>query len=203
VEELEIEPEFMPPLKLTDVNTPKGSSSNWPIHERQSDVALNAVALLPPRKFERPPEIIGLDSDDLIEERGLKGRAAKFYQISHQLFVNLKYPAVLAVVGHLETEFASVGNVDRMRAMAKSVAGWAVTRRVARALVFSLSKRAAGWPAEDVKRAQSPESLSLIADDWSTVLEAAHRRMEHELGNDWRPVVDESAVGPLFSANAA
>ncbi len=96
------------------------------------------------------------DADDLIEERGLKGRAAKFYPSSHQLFVNLQYPAVQAIAGQLEAEFEASLNAERMRVVAKSVAGWAITRRVARALVYSLAKKAAGWPADDVRRAQSP-----------------------------------------------
>jgi hypothetical protein len=146
----------------------------------------------PPRKFERPPEIIGLDSDELIDERGLKGRAAKFYQTSHQLFVNLKYPAVQAVAVQLEAEFDAALNAERMRSIAQNVAGWAITRRIARALVYSLSKKAAGWPADDVARAQSPESFSLVADDWATVVEPARKRMEEELGTDWQPVADVS-----------
>jgi hypothetical protein len=44
-------------------------------------------------------------------------------------------------------------------------------------LIFSLTKKAAGWPAEDVKRAQSPESFSLVADDWHAVMDTARLRM--------------------------
>jgi hypothetical protein len=139
----------------------------------------------------------------MIEERGLKGRAGKFYQTSHQLFVNLKYPAVLAVAAQLEAEFAAATDPERMRALARSVAGWAITRRIARALVYSLSKKAAGWPAEDVKRAQSPESFSLLVDDWSTAIEAARGRMETELDSDWQLVTQGSAGDLVSLAQAA
>ncbi len=54
-------------------------------------------------------------------------------------------------------------------------------RRVARALVYSFSKKAAGWSADDVRRAQSPEAMSLAADDWRLMLDVARRRMENRL----------------------
>jgi len=195
VEELEIDPEFKPSptaAKLAQAMTPTAPLARPAVREsadqRGSRAPTPAAPPRPPAKrFERPPEIIGLDSDELIEERGLKGRAAKFYQSSHQLFINLRYPAVQAVAAQLEAEFDAALNAERMRGIANSVAGWAITRRIARALVYSLSKKAAGWPAEDVKRAQSPESFSLVADDWSTILEPARTRMEEELGADWQP----------------
>lgn len=91
---------------------------------------------------------------------------------------------------------------ERMRSIAQSVAGWAITRRIARALVYSLSKKAAGWPAEDVKRAQSPESFSLVADDWSTIVEPARKRMVEQLGADWQPVADAAAGEPSLAKAA-
>jgi hypothetical protein len=87
--------------------------------------------------------------------------------------------------------------------VAQSVAGWAITRRIARALIYSLSKKAAGWPAEDVKRAQSPESFSLIADDWATIVEPARKRMEADLGADWPAAADAPPAEPRSLATAA
>jgi hypothetical protein len=205
VQELEIDPEFKPPAppaKPQAANPPpKPPAQDGTADKPASDDPVNQAEPAekktppkpavppppPPRKYERPPEIIGLDSDELIEERGLKGRAAKFYQTSHQLFVNLNYPAVRAVATQLQAEFDIASDGEQARGIALGVAGWAVTRRIARALVYSLSKKAAGWPAEDVKRAQSPESFSLVADDWSSVMELARKRMEEALGPDWQP----------------
>jgi hypothetical protein len=214
VQELGIDPEFKPPapppkppeVQPPGAKTPDAKESQAPSPEPATPPAPPAAKIEPPpappsKKFERPPEIIALDSDELIEERGLKGRAAKFYQSSHQLFINLKYSAVEAVAARLEAEFDAALDAERMRGIAQSVAGWAITRRVARALVYSLSKKAAGWPAEDVKRAQSPESFSLVADDWSAILEPARQRMEAELGADWQPA--GATDDPIPLANAA
>jgi hypothetical protein len=215
VMELGIDPEFKPTPLPVDPTTAKATAkpaADPPTVKREAPAGA-AAAKTPPRpaappptptkRYERPPEIIGLDSDELIEERGLKGRAAKFYQSSHQLFVNLKYPAVDAIAAQLEAEYDAALNPERMRSIARSVAGWAITRRIARALVYSLSKKAAGWPADDVKRAQSPESFSLVADDWSTVVEPARARMETDLGSDWQPVSDDTPREPASLARAA
>lgn len=193
VEELDIAPDYKPPPPPAQ---PKPPAAAQP--------AAAAPAKPPPpappkKKYERPPEIISLDEAALIEERGLQGRAAKFYPTSHQLFLNLHYPAVGAVAAQLEAEFEAALNPERMRSIARSIAGWAITRRVARALVYSLTKKAAGWPAEDVKRAQSPEAFSVVADDWSSVIEAARLRMEAELGADWQAV---AAAEPTLAAAA-
>ena len=208
VAELGIDPEYKPPAQAK-----RAAANPPPTPPKPSPPAAKPESKAPPkpakppsppaRKFEQPPEIISLDSDELIEERGLHGRAAKFYQTSHQLFVNLKYPAVLTLAAQLEAEFDAAQDAEGMRGMARNVAAWAVTRRIARALVYSLSKKAEGWPAEDVQRAQSPESFSLVADDWSAIIEAARQRMEAELGPDWRPVADAQAPEPMLLATAA
>ncbi|HVZ09247.1 ATP-binding protein [Rhodopila sp.] len=204
VAELEIAPEYKPPppaAPKADVAKPDGQQPRKPDIETakpqlQSEAKPPAPPPAPPKKnFERPPEIISLEDEALIEERGLKGRAAKFYPTSHQLFVNLRYPAVTAIAEQLEAEFEGALNPERMRSVAKTVAGWAITRRVARALVYSLSKKAAGWPAEDVRRAQSPESFSLVADDWSSMVEPSRLRMREELGADWQPAETAAELG--------
>lgn len=186
LEELDIAAEFAParkpPLARTDgvLRDPAPAAAALAVHPPKQVMSPRP----PPKRFEKPPEIIGLETEQLIEERGLKGRAAKFYPSSHQVFVNLQYAAFAAVASRLETEFHAIDNPERVRAAARSVAGWAITRRIARALIYSLSKKSAGWPAEDVRRAQSPESLSLAADDWSTVIEPARVRMALELVGD-------------------
>jgi len=203
--ELQVSPEFKPPAPPkppeAQASPPPAPPAAGPDAEKPPVTAKPpAPPPAPPKpNFERPPEIISLDAEELIEERGLKGRAAKFYPSSHQLFVNLQYPAVQAIAAQLEAEFEAALNPERMRLMAKTVAGWAITRRVARALVYSLAKKAAGWPAEDVRRAQSPETFSLVADDWSSMIEPARLRMQEDLGEDWQSS-DALLAGALAQA---
>jgi hypothetical protein len=104
VQELGIDPEFRPPAPPAKPPVAKPPADEQPeskppaprpageeTAEKQEPPKPKVPPTPPPRKFERPPEIIGLDSEELIEERGLKGRAAKFYQTSHQLSINLNY----------------------------------------------------------------------------------------------------------------
>ena len=191
VEELDIAPDFVPPRPPASPRpaavapaTPRPPAAEAETQASKPPAAPPTPPPAPRKNYERPPEIIGLDNEEMIAERGLKGRAGKFYPSSHQLFVNLNYPTVENVAARLEAEFFDAGDSEKRRSTARSVAGWAVTRRIARALIYSVTKKAAGWPAEDVKRAQSPESFSLVADDWQGVMETARLRMAEALGED-------------------
>ena len=137
---------------------------------------------VPPKKrYERPPQIIGLDTEALVEERGLAGRAAKFYPQSHQLFVNLHYASITSLADHLTAEFSHVEAPEAVREKALAIARRMITSRIARALIFSLTKKANGWTIQQVQTAQSPETLSLIADDWATLHESARLALEQAL----------------------
>jgi hypothetical protein len=134
--------------------------------------------------YERPPEIIGLRDREMIRERALEGRAAKFYPQSHQIFINLTYPPVQEMASALEQEHRlspSGLEAEAVRRIATEVAEWCLTKRVTRALVYSLAKKSLGWRAEDVTRGQSPESLSLLADDWIGLMDGARLRFQDAL----------------------
>jgi hypothetical protein len=139
-----------------------------------------------PPTFERPPEIIGLRSPEQIQERALEGRAAKFYPQSHQIFVNLAYPAVQQMASALlaETEAPLGAHEEQARRIATETAEWALTKRISRAVVYTLSKKALGWRPEEVSRGQSTESLSLVADDWAAGMDMARARYRDRLAAD-------------------
>jgi hypothetical protein len=120
----------------------------------------------------------------MIRERALEGRAAKFYPQSHQIFINLTYPPVQEMASALEQEHRlspSGLEAEAVRRIATEVAEWCLTKRVTRALVYSLAKKSLGWRAEDVTRGQSPESLSLLADDWIGLMDGARLRFQDAL----------------------
>ncbi|MGP8027247.1 MAG: ATP-binding protein [Acidocella sp.] len=152
---------------------------------------------LPPKPkppvFERPPEIIGLRTPEQIKERALEGRAAKFYPQSHQIFINLAYPAVQEMVSALlvETEVQLGTHEEEARRIATETAEWTLTRRISRAIVYSLSKKALGWRPDEISRSQSTESLSLVADDWAGAMDMARARY-----NDQLPAAFPALVAP-------
>jgi hypothetical protein len=136
-----------------------------------------------PPVFERPPEIIGLRTPEQIKERALDGRAAKFYPQSHEVFINLSYPCVPDMAATLMSETTLQGSPleEAARRIATETAEWALTKRISRAVVYSLSKKGLGWRPEEVSRSQSTESLSLVADDWPAALDMARMRFQDHL----------------------
>jgi len=141
------------------------------------------------RSFWSGTEIIPLHDEAQIEDKGLKGKAARFYPEAGQLFVNMRYAAVDEMRKQLEIEYAAAPDPDSMRRMAVELAERTITIRVGRAVIFALAKQLnREWTAEDMTRAQSPESLSLAADDFVDALQNARRRM----GQALRTVKQES-----------
>ncbi|CAH2603432.1 ATP-binding protein [Rhodovastum atsumiense] len=194
--ELGVEASFIPRPSTAPGRSVEGSGKATTTEPKTAESQRPERPPSPPRRiYERPPEIIGLDQDEMIAERGLTGRVAQYFPQSHQIFINFQYSAVLALAEQLEAEFGPQAEAEEVRASATEAARWAVTRRIARALVYSFAKKAAGWKAEDVQRSQSPESLCLIVDDWSAFLPAARIRLEEML--PVRAGTEDGAPGAL------
>jgi hypothetical protein len=166
-------PKVVPPVAPTDREKPPGAAAEKPPEPPKPK----------PKTFEQAPEIIGLRTPEMIAERALDGRAAKFYPQSHQIFINLTYPAVGAMATQLELDHGEAQEPETLRRVAAEVAEWCITKKVTRAVVYSLAKKGAGWRPEEVTRSQSPECLSLVADDWSGLLEMARHRLTEALAS--------------------
>jgi hypothetical protein len=54
------------------------------------------------RNLEQAPTLISLDGGSDIEERGINGRAGRYYPTTGALFINMTYPAVSAMQEQLE-----------------------------------------------------------------------------------------------------
>jgi len=92
------------------------------------------------KNLERAPEIIPLVEDEEIEEKGLKGRAARFVMEAGQLFVNMQYPAIDEMRGQLETEYAAA-DPEMIRMLSKQHAERTMILRVGRTVVYALAKQ--------------------------------------------------------------
>ena len=136
----------------------------------------------PEKRVETPPTIVSLRDEAEIADKGLTGRAAIYHPATHELFVNLNYPAVKGAQAHLRHALGLVPDPEAADAQATEMAEALITRKVARAAVFSLAKKAAGWTPEEVSRAQSAEALSLAADDFHALLPSAQRQLAERLG---------------------
>jgi hypothetical protein len=132
--------------------------------------------------MERAPEIIPLYDDAEIEGKGVKGRAARYYIDTGQLFINMQYPAVEKMRALLEVEYASASDLDAMRMLVQQHAERSIMLRVGRAVVYALAKQLMKeWDSVAVERALSPESLSVAADDYHDSLQSPRRALSARL----------------------
>jgi hypothetical protein len=184
--DLKVPPQQQTPVPGASV-PPKPAEAQSKTPEEATRNQAEAKPPTPPKPrppvFERPPEIIGLRTPEQIKERALEGRAAKFYPQSHQVFINLSYPSVpdMAVTLVSETPLQGSPLEEAARRIATETAEWALTKRISRAIVYSLSKKGLGWRPEEVSRSQSTESLSLVADDWAAALDMARMRFQDRM----------------------
>jgi hypothetical protein len=126
---------------------------------------------------QRAPIIIQLYSEEEIEEKQIKGRAGRYYDMG-TLYVNMLYPSIRKMAEVLEREYADVVDVEQVRDKSKILSEQTVVMKIGRAVVFALAKQAnSDWDAEAVKQALAPESLSLAADDFHDALQTARRKM--------------------------
>lgn len=128
------------------------------------------------KNLERAPEIIPLYSEAEIEEKGIKGRAARYVMEAGQLFVNMTYPAIGDMKAQLEADYAGANDLEVMRELAHKSAETTMILRVGRTVVYALAKQLnKEWDQKALETASSPESLSMAADDFGDAMQNARR----------------------------
>ncbi|HEY1710572.1 MAG TPA: ATP-binding protein [Rhizomicrobium sp.] len=128
------------------------------------------------KNLERAPDIIPLNTEEEIEEKGLKGRAARYVMEAGTLFVNMLYPAIGEMRAQLEAEYADAHDVELMRSLSQQNAESTMILRVGRTVVYALAKQLnKEWDQKALDTAASPESLSMAADDFGDAMQNVRR----------------------------
>jgi len=128
------------------------------------------------KNLERAPDIILLREDAEIDEKGLRGRAARYFMEASQLFVNMQYSAIAEMKSQLEAEYADAHDPDLMRKLALQHSEDTMILRVGRTVVYALAKQMnKEWSQNDLVTASSPESLSMSADDFGDAMQNVRR----------------------------
>jgi hypothetical protein len=128
------------------------------------------------KNLERAPEIIPLREDSEIEEKGIKGRAARYVKEAGQLFVNMQYPAISEMAGQLVSEYPEATDPELLRSLAQQHAERTMILRVGRTVVYALAKQLnKEWDQKALETASSPESLSMAADDFGDAMQNVRR----------------------------
>ena len=132
--------------------------------------------------LERVPKIRILDDPTDIVDKSIKGKAACYYKDSQEIFVNGLYPALDRMATELEAEMAGEGEPEERRTAIVTSARRSMAFRVGKAVCYSISKRLVEeWNAEDLDKATSPESLSLMADDYRQGMSEAKRYSKQQI----------------------
>jgi hypothetical protein len=153
------------------------------------------------KNLERAPEIILLSEEDEIEQKGFKGRAARFVMEAGQLFVNMQYPAIGEMRAQLEAEYADAPDPEMLRSLAKQHAERTMILRVGRTVVYALAKQLnKEWDQKALEMAASPESLSMAADDFTDVLQNVRRDIGRKLRTS-RVVTETGYVEKVVLSN--
>jgi hypothetical protein len=140
--------------------------------------------------LERAPKIILLETDEQVDEKNLKGRAALYYLETGELFVNMKYAAIEEMRQMLEDEYAGTADPEILRGMTFEKSRRAMIMRVGRTVVFALAKQLnKEWDQKAQETAWSPESLSMAADN----IEDSLQTVKRQLGAALRPNRSEAA----------
>ncbi len=151
---------------------------------------------------ERAPIIVPLRTEEEIEEKQIRERAARYYD-NGQLYVNMLYPSVQLMKELLDKEYASAADPEQVRTLSLQLAEQTIMLLVGRAVVFALAKQVnKDWNSEAIKLALSPESLSLAADDFADALQSARRKIGISLRTSGRPA-DRIADFPNRSRTVA
>ena len=126
--------------------------------------------------LERVPEIKMLLDPEEISDKGLKGRAGRYYSDPQTLFVNGLYPIVERMAAELERELADSGDPEIVRSECLKAARRSTAFRVGKVTCYAISKRLSeDWSGDDLEKATSPESLSMAADDYKQGLPVAKK----------------------------
>jgi hypothetical protein len=137
------------------------------------------------RALERAPKIIMLTDQEQIIEKGIKGRAAKFYKEGPELFINGLYAAVDRMAHEITDEVIDVLEPETGRKLLLDASRRALALRVGKATCFALAKKLVDdWSTDDLDRATSPESLTLAADDYRQSIPSARRWLKEKIRSE-------------------
>lgn len=150
-----------------DGDAPKESRGRRAQSKKVRRAPEGAQASLSSKALERVPEVKILTDPQEIADKGLKGRAGRFYKDGQELFVNGLYSAVERMALELEREFAGSADPEEVRDAAVRASRKSMAFRVGKVVCFALSKRLADdWSVDDLDTATSPELLSMAADNY-------------------------------------
>ncbi len=129
------------------------------------------------RSLEQAPHITVLNDPEEIEAKRLRGRAARYYKETREVFVNGQYPVIGKMAAELTLELGAGNDPEAVQRAAHKAATHFCAFRVGKAVCYAIGKRlySEDWTEEHLDMATSPESLTMAADDFRQSMKDAKR----------------------------
>lgn len=168
--------------EVSDQTAAAPSLNPQQLNQEQGDVMAPpppAEHATPKKKLRAPLQLLLIDDEDMLAEKALLGKVARFYANSGQLYINLNYKAFTDLHNKLAEEYAAVGEADADQELSQkvvSVSRWVLIRKLARSVALGLAKKKDGWADHEIKSLHTPEVLSLLVDDLDASLSVARQR---------------------------
>ncbi len=123
------------------------------------------------------PEI--LEDDEKIEEKGIKYKAACYDEENNLLLINGKYHVIDDIMNDLMDRHVNHPDQELVSFTAKYKARDIITLLTGRVVVYAKAKKKkdANWSESEIEKALSPESLTMAAEAWASVMTPYHSEM--------------------------
>ena len=127
----------------------------------------------------RAPQTIFVYEDETIEEKQMKNKAASFDEENNILMINGKYNALSAIKNDLADRHANHPDQDMVLTTAEKKARDILALLTGRVVVYAKAKKKKGlsWAEAEIEKALSPESMTMAADAWASVMTPYHSEM--------------------------
>jgi hypothetical protein len=125
------------------------------------------------------PDFRFLTDPEMIEEQGIANKAASFDETNNLIYINGRYKAFDDICDDLMDRHASHPDQDTVMDMAMSKAKDVMTVLIGRVVVYAKAKinKSQNWSEAEIEKALSPESLTMAADSWPTIMTSYHQEM--------------------------
>jgi hypothetical protein len=158
---------------VLDPNADPDPPGNKPPQPRQLERKVKAA-----QRISSAPRIIWLDQLEAVEAEELTYRAAKYVQGTNKLYMNQLHSSVAAKLSALEEHYAGQVDLELAKPMMLDYVRVAMALHVGTSVVHALAKQGArDWTGEQIEKAYSPESLTVVAENTDHLLGAIRQRL--------------------------
>jgi|TARA_B100001964_G_C14209224_1_gene589645 hypothetical protein len=125
-----------------------------------------------------PDFIMIRTEEELKQHPDLHGRGARYVEETNEVYINMLFEPMVLTERLLKKEYSGAGPEEEVDNQVRRISEEMFQLRIGKAIVYSLAKRnKLHWTPEEVEKAFSTETLSIVADGWLDDITDARRKM--------------------------